>query len=93
MRRNARRDAAIVERLPDIFRRYDDIPYGIVGSTVVGFGSFKQFDGSLVIEYIPAGKRDVKRVVLGFDECGMYVNYITPPEENDEPGGEADDGS
>lgn len=53
-------------------------PPDLIGSTIVGFGTFEECHnlegGGLVIDYIPAGSKETKRVVFEFTELGMWVS-------------------
>jgi hypothetical protein len=63
----------------------NDIPEGIVGATILGFGTIawdELYDfgspnslGGLVIDYRPSDGSAPRRVSLGFSELGMWVEY------------------
>lgn len=52
------------------------IPEGLVGSKIVAIGQcdldYGAEGGGLIIDFIPSGSKDVRRVVLEFNECGMW---------------------
>lgn len=57
----------------------DDIPEGIVGATILGFGTIaweELDDVCLVIEYAPCDGSPPRRVSLGFSELGMWVEHL-----------------
>jgi hypothetical protein len=73
-------EATVIPRLPDRrdpSRRGDPFPPDLIGATVVGFGAAPpECDlegGGLIIDYMPKGKADPKRLVLAFNELGMWV--------------------
>jgi hypothetical protein len=55
------------------------IPKEIIGARIVGFGAAPiQVDiegGGLILDYVPAGSSSAKRLVLGFNELGMWVEF------------------
>ena len=71
------RDRAVIAKLPDFFRPHEgkDIPEGIVGATVLAFGTTDERveGGGLVIDYRPA-TGEPRRLVLAFTETGMWVH-------------------
>jgi hypothetical protein len=64
----------------------DAIPDGIVGATILGFGTIawdELYDhgspialGGLVIDYAPNDGSPPRRVSLGFSELGMWVEFF-----------------
>jgi hypothetical protein len=74
--------------VPKLSPSTDDIaiPDGIVGATILRFGTIaweELNDVGLVIEYAPCDGSPPRRVSLGFSELGMWVEYlgeIDPPE-------------
>ncbi len=58
-------------------RRGATFPLDIIGAVIVDFGAAPpECDlegGGLIIDYIPKGAADSKRLVLAFNECGMWV--------------------
>jgi hypothetical protein len=68
----------------------DAIPEEIVGSTILGFGTINRYllpesvspveVAGLVIDYLPCGGEATRRVVFGFTELGMWVEYQGEPE-------------
>lgn len=75
----------VIGRLPD--RRgaeYGDVlPDEFEGAVIVRFGTFaerKVEGGGLVIEYRKPDSDEVRRVVLGFNELGMWSEYAGIPE-------------
>jgi hypothetical protein len=79
--------AEIIPRLPDSrsHERGDELPRGLVGGRIVGFGTLKSDvssisgsrleGGGLVIDYVPESSIDTHRAALGFNELGMWVAY------------------
>ena len=69
--------AKIIHKLPDIFRRRDNLPDGLEGSTIIAIGTLRDTNlvegGGLVIDYRPAGCETASRVVLGLNELGMWL--------------------
>ena len=65
--------------LPGLFISHRDtpIPAGLVGSTIINIGSAplqgQTAPRELIIDYRPNGLTDIKRLVLSFDDCGMYL--------------------
>ena len=77
----------VVERLPH-WRgdgSGDLLPNGLVGASVVRFGTISREDrdgciprpegGGLVIDYVPKGSRATLRTVFSFSEEGMWIVY------------------
>ncbi len=71
--------ASVGPRFPNIFdsSRGDAIPADIIGATISSFGaappSAKLEGGGLIIDYIPTGEIETKRLVLAFNDCGMWI--------------------
>ena len=69
----------VIPTLPDYFApgTGGEFPEDIVGSKISGIGtidsSFRIEGGGLVVDYIPKGSEASKRVVLGFNELGMWI--------------------
>ena len=78
---------AVLPNLPDYFRPGSGgaLPAGIVGSTIRGIGTIDGAGGveggGLVIEYVPPGAATPRRVVFGFNELALWVEYLggVPP--------------
>jgi hypothetical protein len=73
-------EAAIIPRLPDwrdSFERGNPFPPDLIGATIVAFGAAPpEFDlegGGLIIDYVPQHEADPKRLVLAFNELGMWI--------------------
>jgi hypothetical protein len=68
-------------RLPDYFHpsQGDELPDGIIGSTIVAFGGGPDRcaleGGGLIIDYRPEGQACTMRAVLKFSELGMWITY------------------
>ena len=82
MRRAPSRDlasATVIPRLPDFFDRMRGapIPVDLIGATVNAFGAAPpECDlegGGLIIDYTPAESAESKRLVLAFNELGMWT--------------------
>jgi len=70
---------AVIPRLPD-WRdplRSDAIPADLIGARIEKFGAAPiECDlegGGLIIDYVPNGQIDAKRLVLAFNELGMWI--------------------
>lgn len=70
----------VVNLLPSIQGKGDKIPKSLIGSKIVNFGTFSNLreceGGGLVIDYRQSDNGKIKRVVFGFSELGMWVEYI-----------------
>ena len=72
--------AKVVPFLPaTVGRERDAIPSDLVGAEIIAFGTLASANavegGGLVIDYRPKGERGVRRIVLGFTELGMWVEF------------------
>ena len=72
----------VATRMPTIFedREPVDIPAGIIGSRILAFGTIPGSEtegGGLVIDYVPKDEARARRVTLGFNEAGMWIEDIT----------------
>jgi len=72
--------AEVIPRLPDwrdAARYGAPIPTDIVGATIVSFGAAPpECDlegGGLIIDYLPIGATERKRLILAFTELGMWA--------------------
>ena len=70
----------VIKKLPTVLGPPEgrDVPLGLLGSEILAFGTAKKWDkrpegGGLVIDYLPKGCRKARRVVLAFNELGMWV--------------------
>jgi hypothetical protein len=69
----------ILPNLPDRFHpdRGDEFPEDLLGSTIVRIGTIAEQGlvegGGLVIDYRPAGSEAAKRLVLAFNDLGMWI--------------------
>lgn len=68
-----------MRRWPDYFDsvRGESIPADLIGATIVDIGTPEDRTdaaegGGLVIDYRPARSSEVKRVLLAFNDCGMW---------------------
>jgi hypothetical protein len=56
------------------------VPKEIIGARIIGFGAAPiEGDiegGRLILDYIPAEADVPKRLVLGFNELGMWIEYL-----------------
>lgn len=80
--------AEVIPRLPDRHGGScgDALPDQFEGATIVRFGTFAERTvegGGLVIEYRQPDSDKVRRVVLAFNELGMWVEH--GPETTDPP--------
>ena len=77
-------NAEVIPRLPDFFDRDRGapIPTDLIGATIVRFGAAPQVcgleGGGLIIDYIPKGDKTERRIVLSFNELGMWVEERFP---------------
>jgi hypothetical protein len=71
-------EAKIVGRLPTT-GGCDSVPSGLIGAVIASIGTLKDQSavegGGLVIDFIPAGKSEVERVVFAFNEMGMWITW------------------
>lgn len=72
--------AKVVPYLPAIVAQgRDAIPSDLVGAEIVALGTFARArdveGGGLVIDYRKNGEQQVRRIVLGFTELGMWVEF------------------
>src|SRR5437763_7986972 len=73
--------AAVIPRWPNFFdhRRGELVPVDLTGATIVAirttdvYGRDRPEGGGLVIDYMPRGASDVRRIVLAFTEAGIGV--------------------
>ena len=72
--------AVVIPRLPDVFnsmRKGEVFPSDLIGATIVGFGAapaeYNLEGGGLIIDYFPSGSNQRKRLVLAFNDCGMWI--------------------
>lgn len=71
--------AEVLARLPDFFHRErgDQIPSDLIGAKVIHFGAAPSGcdleGGGLIIDYIPDNSSYTHRLVLAFNELGMWV--------------------
>ena len=74
-------DVEIIPVLPASFgpERGKPLPAGIVGAKIVRIGTISNDSrvegGGLAIDYVPAGDDIAQRVVLGFNELGMWMEW------------------
>lgn len=73
------KDAGVIPRLPHYFNSAEGkaIPAGLVGATIVRIGTVSESQsiegGGLVIDYQLARSKTIRRIVLAFNELGMWV--------------------
>jgi hypothetical protein len=78
------RDAMVVAQLPcwPASGEATAVPNDLVGAKIVAFGTIAAgYDiegGGLVIDYIPRDLKEKRRLVLGFNELGMWIEYQGP---------------
>lgn len=66
----------LLPALPGVFGRHEDYPSDLDGSRIIRFGTFADSDvegGGLVIDYVPPDSNQIKRVILAFNDNGMWV--------------------
>ncbi len=58
----------------------DKVPDDLFGATIVSIGAAANSgivgEGRLVIDYRPHGSEAVRRVILGFCECDMWLAFV-----------------
>lgn len=77
--------AEIIHNFPDEFDpSYNmqssgaNVTKNLIGSKIIGFGFSPGIDvegGGLIVDYIPEGCDKQHRIVLGFNELGMWVEW------------------
>jgi hypothetical protein len=71
----------VISQLPNYFRPEDgdDLPEGLIGSTIVGFGTLAEprsvHGGGLVIDYQRVGEQQTRRLVLACTDVAMWIAY------------------
>ena len=69
---------ALIPRLPDVFNptKGEEIPANLIGSKIVAFGTTNERveGGGLVLDYRPQKTKKVRRLVLAFNELGMWIH-------------------
>lgn len=74
-------DVDVISILPDCrgSRRGDKVPDSIIGSEIVRFGTTTEKNdiegGGLFVDYLTRDTKELRRVVFGFNELGMWVEY------------------
>lgn len=72
---------AVIEALP--LSRFapqggEELLHSMAGASIVQIGSTDEDGiegGGLIIDYMPWGTSEVKRVVFAFNECGLWVEW------------------
>jgi hypothetical protein len=77
--------AGVLPKLPSVYGRdprdpkTNDMPSAMVGATIMAIGAIEGVinveGGGLVIDYLPVGSKNLQRVVFGFTEMGMWIEY------------------
>ena len=81
----------VLPRLPDWFHpnQGDPLPCDIVGATIINFGTIPTArsveGGGLIIDYQSPGSDQPTRIVLAFNELGMWVESQLPLPRNSMP--------
>lgn len=69
--------AAVIRRLPDSRdpEDGDELPVDLLGARIldIGTGHIDAEGGGLIIDYAPIGCTEPRRLVLAFNELGMWV--------------------
>jgi hypothetical protein len=72
----------VIPKWPNFFDadRGEDIPTELIGATIAAIGTTRERveGGGLVIDYKPCGSAKVKRLVLAFNEVGMWALPFQP---------------
>jgi hypothetical protein len=75
-------ESDVLPRLPNYFdpQKGTPLPSDFVGANIVRAGTFPHpigiEGGGLVIDYQPDSSRLVRRLVLAFNDCGMWVHRL-----------------
>lgn len=66
-------------RLPHKFHRGDELPADLHGATIAKIGTTDsdRESGEFVLEYVPAGAKRSRTLVLLFNERGMWIDELT----------------
>ena len=74
------KNAKVIPKLPGVFRHGDDLPDGLTGATIINTGTVENNSGiegdGLLLDFVPKGSAIVRRVVLAFNEVGMWVEFV-----------------
>ena len=69
---------ALIPRLPDSFNsnRGAEVPPDLVGATIVAIGTTGERieGGGLALDYRPEKKQQICRLILAFNELGMWIH-------------------
>lgn len=77
-------DIEILARLPNYFdpSRGGEIPSDLIGATILCIGApaedLSLEGGGLVVDYLPAGSKDRRRIIFAFNGNGMWVEFSSP---------------
>jgi len=70
----------VLQHVPAWRSRGPEMPAELVGATIVAIGTPDDDDlvegGGLVIDYIPAGYLESRRIVFAISELGMVLEYV-----------------
>ena len=79
---------SLIPKWPDRFdpNRGQPIPGELIGSTIVAIGTTEERieGGGLFIDYRLKGSKEVRRLVLAFNELGMWVHQLSNLGEDQE---------
>lgn len=71
----------IVSKLPHYFdiNRSENVPDGLAGAEIIGIGTPEKPElfegGGLVIDYKKSGEKDIWRLILSFNDSGMWIEF------------------
>lgn len=71
----------IINRLPSLFNQQikTEFPNILIGSRIVAIGTpvdeWAVEGGGLIMDFVPDGETDIHRIVFGFSELGMWIEY------------------
>ena len=65
----------IIPFLPHLFRQGDKVPSDLIGATIIRFGTTGSAD--VVVDYKPRNGSPVKRLVLRFNDRGLWIDRQT----------------
>lgn len=69
-------DRAVIPRFPALFGDGERVPGDLVGSKIIAIGvtNNQQESGEFMIQYLPANGSFIKRLLVLFNERGMWLD-------------------
>ncbi|MVN22115.1 hypothetical protein [Mucilaginibacter arboris] len=71
----------VISKLPHYFdpTRSESVPEGLIGAEIINFGTTEEPElfegGGLVIDYKKTGSNDIWRLILSFNDSGMWIEF------------------